>query len=325
MVSPLFDRALRFTDLLTLGCLMAVVAAVTYFLQTHPIAYQKSMALVTTPAQESNWTEGPTLDLPGFIRAIPFRGSERVNLVRPSQLYQACIQEGAGNCANKSRGLSWFLINEGIPFQRIDLLPVDGFLEGKGHTLIRTHYVIDGGARVGVVDLLDGGVPTFRDVPIDLSELEHAAPYSLGLLTFSPRVDDQSDYYGSFLESAVIGVVEGEKISRYLRYLERWHVDFGYPTYERVAYASFAIVIGIFPKTHVAPEQYEAMRATAPWTFRIAWVLTWCARALLVLLPLTVTLHIVRRLLRPRAGSDSSGGTASTVAVAQSVAQSVAQ
>ena len=144
----MFDRVPRLLDLLTLGCLLVVTGAVAFFLSTQPIAYQKSMALVTTPARESDWSRGPTLDLPGFIRAIPFRGSERVNLVRPSQLYKACIQEGAGNCANKSRGLSWFLTNEGIPFQRLDLLPIDGFLEGKGHTLIRTHYTVDGQDRV---------------------------------------------------------------------------------------------------------------------------------------------------------------------------------
>ena len=318
---PVFDRVLRLFDLLTLGCLLVVAGAVAYFLSTQPIAYQKSMALVTTPARESDWSRGPTLDLPGFIRAIPFRGSERVNLVRPSQLYKACIQEGAGNCANKSRGLSWFLTNEGIPFQRLDLLPIDGFLEGKGHTLIRTHYTVDGQDRVGVVDMLEGGTPSFRNVPIDLRELQEAAPYSLGLLTFSPRVDDQSDYYGSFLETVVIGVVEGEQISRYLRYLEHWHVDVGFPSYERIAYAGVAIVIGIFPETHVTSEQYEAMRASAPWTFRIAHALTWCARALLVLLPLVVVLHIARRLRRQRAGSSLSGGTASSAAVAQSVAQ----
>ena len=317
---PVFDRVLRLTDLLTLGCLLVVAGAVTFFLSTQPIAYQKSMALVATPPRESDWSRGPALDLPGFIRAIPFRGSEGVNLVRPSQLYKACIQEGAGNCANKSRGLSWFLTNEGIPFQRLDLLPIEGFLDGKGHTLVRTRYEIDGQARVGLVDMLEGGVPSYRNVPIDLKELQQAAPYSLGLRTFSARVDDQSDYYGSFLESVVIGVVEGEQISRYLRYLERWHVDVGLPSYERVAYAGFAIIIGIFPKTHVTPEQYQAMRASAPWTFRIAHTLTWCARALLALLPLTVVLHIVRRFRRQRANSNSSGGTTSNVAGAEPVA-----
>jgi len=278
------------------------------------------MALVTTPARESNWESGASLDLPAFINAIPFRGSERVNLVRPSQLYKACIEEGAGNCANKSRGLSWFLTNEGIPFQRLDLLPINGFLEGKGHTIVRTRYAMDGVVRVGLVDMLEGGVPTFRNTPIDLSELQQAAPYSLGLRTFSPRVDDQSDYYGSFLENLVIGVVEGEQVSRYLRYLERWHVDLGYPSYERVTYAGLAIVIGIFPQTHVTPEQYRTMYATAPWTFRLAWSLTWCVRTLMVLLPLTVALRIARRVRGMRAGSSLSGGTASSVAVDQSVA-----
>lgn len=277
------------------------------------------MALVATPPRESDWSRGPALDLPGFISAIPFRGSERVNLVRPSQLYRACIQEGAGNCANKSRGLSWFLTNGGIPFQRLDLLPIDGFLDEKGHTLVRTRYEIDSQDRVGLVDMLEGGVPSYRNVPIDLKELQQAAPYSLGLRTFSARVDDQSDYYGSFLESVVIGVVEGEQISRYLRYLERWHVDVGLPSYERVAYAGFAIILGIFPKTHVTPEQYQAMRASAPWTFRIAHTLTWCTRALLALLPLTVVLHSVRRFRRQRANSNSSGGTTSTVAGAEPV------
>jgi len=294
----LLVRTLRFTDLLLLCCLLVVGGAITYFLSTQPIAFQKVMALETTPACESDWESGPTLDLKGFIGSIPFRGSERVNLVRPSQLYQACIEEGQGNCANKSRGLSWFLTNEGMPFQRLDLLPIDGFLEGKGHTLVRTRYSINGEVRVGVIDLLEGGVPTFRDQPADLRELQSATPYSLGLMTFSPRVDDRSDYYGSFLENLVIGVVEGRQVSRYLQYLERWHVDFGYPSYERVAYAAFAIVIGIFPETHVTPDQYEAMRASAPWTFRTAHALTWCARALLVLLPIAFVLHVVHWVRR---------------------------
>ena len=310
----LLDRTLRFTDLLVVCCLLVVGGAVTYFLSTQPVAFQKVMALATTPARESDWESGPALDLKGFIGSIPFRGSERVNLVRPSQLYQVCIREGQGNCANKSRGLSWFLTNEGMPFQRLDLLPIDGFLEGKGHTLVRTRYSIDGQVRVGVIDLLEGGVPTLRYQPIDLRDLQSAAPYSLGLLTFSPRVDDRSDYYGSFLENLAIGVVEGPQVSRYLQFLERWHVDFGRPSYERIAYAAFAIVIGIFPETHVTTDQYEAMRASAPWTFRTAHTLTWCARALIVLLPFAFALHAVRWVRRGRAARivrrEPSGATA---------------
>lgn len=309
-------RILLVTDLLTLLGLSIVLAAVAYFGLTYPVAFQKAMALTSTPLQDPDWESGGALDVRRFVNSIPFRGSERVNLVRPSQLFEACIKQGRGNCANKSRALSWYLVGNDIPLQRVDLLPIDGFLEGKGHTIVRTRYTLDGEVRVGIVDLLEGALPTLRDVPIDLPEFRGAPPFACGLLKLSPRVDDASDYYGSYLETVVIGAVEGEQIARYLQYLERWHVDVGLPTYERVVFAAWAIVIGIFPETHVTPEQYDMLYRTAPWIFRTAYTLTWTVRVLLVLLPLAFVLHAWNWLSRRRTASAAKDRPASTPAAA---------
>lgn len=285
---------------------LVLVGSIAYFALGVPISFQKAMALTTTPSVEPDWKAGRDLDVRAFVSQIPFRGSERVNLVRPSELFEACILQGRGNCANKSRGLSWYLTNEGIPFQRIDLLPFDGFLEGKGHALVRTRFMLDGVSCVGIVDLLEGAVPTFKGNPMDLAELRQVAPYAAGLETLSGRVDDQSDYYGSFLENLVIGVVEGSEIERYLRYLERWHVSVGNPSLERVVYAGAAIVLGFFPETHVSNEQFERMHASAPWTFRVASALTWSARALLFLVPVWIVSRGARWVSDRRRGASDA-------------------
>jgi hypothetical protein len=292
------QRFNKFFDRISIVTLFLVMVLAAYFLATEPIAYQKAMALTSTPFPPTDWSEGQVLDARAVIGAIPYRGSERVYDVLPQVLYEKCILRGLGNCANKTRGLCFYLEQNGIPFERIDLIPLEGFLSGNGHTLVQTRFMLDGVSYVGVIDMLEGAIPTFRGAPMDSNQFRVAVPHSISLATLNPRVDDSSDYYGSFLEAVAFGVVDGRSVARYFRYLDAVHVSLGDARIERLFCSASAVVLGVFPMTHVTPADYARLRGSSPRVFLAAHVLTWAARVFLVAAVLGALCRVFRFILR---------------------------
>lgn len=289
-------RSIRFLDFIGIAAALVGSVGVVYFLSTSPIAFQKSMSLSDAPIIDPDWTTAHAIDARKVIGSIPYHGSEALSDVLPRKLYERTILEGYGNCANKTRGLSYFLLEEGIPFERVDLIPADGFMQGRGHTLVRTKYVLDGVTRVGMIDILEGGVPALDRVPIDLPQLRESIPYTLKLLPLNVLVDDHSDYYGSFLETANIGVVDHREIARYFRFVETIYVSLNDARLERFICNASAVVLGIFPQLHVSPTEFARLKAQSPGTFALAHALTWSARGFIVVVVLTMSLRFVQFL-----------------------------
>ena len=301
LLESTIDRILRPLEYAALALLLVVFAGVVYFLSTHPVAYQKLMSLSTDPVAEVDWaSQQRVLPAESVIGSIPYSGNEALALVLPSQLYEATILNGYGNCANKCRGLSYYLEQRGMKFQRVDLLPVEDFIRGAGHVLVRTKYLYRGEQRVGLVDMLEGGLPAKDGAPIDLDQLRAASPFTINIAPLNVRCDRQSDYYGTFLETAVVAIVDSEDIRRYFRWVEAVYVPTGNPRLERFLCNASAIVIGRFPRLHVSEHDFERLVAPNSGTFLLAEAMTWSARALILLLPL-ITLLIVFRALRRRA------------------------
>ena len=289
-------RSIRFLDFVGIAAALIGLVGVVYFLSTSPIAFQKSMSLSDAPIIEPDWTIANAIDARKVIGSIPYKGSQALSDVLPRKLYERTILQGYGNCANKTRGLSYLLLEEGIPFERVDLIPADGFIQGRGHTLVRTKYVLDGVTRVGMIDILEGGVPALDRVPIDLRQLRESIPYTLKLLPLNVLVDDHSDYYGSFLETASIGVIDHREIARYFRFVETIYVSLNDAEFERFICNASAVVLGIFPQLHVSPTEFARLKAQSPGTVALAHALTWSARVFIVVIVLTMSLRLVQFL-----------------------------
>lgn len=301
LLESTIDRILRPLEYIVLALLLVVLAGVIYFLSTHPVAYQKLMSLSTDPLPEVEWEAQPRLfNAESVIGAIPYSGSETLALVLPSQLYEATMLNGYGNCANKCRGLSYYLEQRNMRFQRVELLPVGNFIRGSGHVLVRTKYLYRGEERVGLIDMLEGGLPAKDGSPIDLDQLKTAIPFTINIAPLNVRCDRQSDYYGTFLETAVIAVSDSEDIRRYFRWVEKVYLPTGNPKLERFLCNASAIVLGRFPRLHVSEADFDKLVAPVFGVYLIAEAMTWATRALLVLLPLIAVL-IGFRISRRRA------------------------
>jgi hypothetical protein len=290
-------RSLQWLERAVLALLLVVVAGVVYFVATEPVGYQKLMSLRVGSVPEPDWAaqEAP-FDADRVIGSIPYRGSSMLALVLPADLYAATILEGLGNCANKVRGLSYYLEQRDLQFQRIDLLPVDGYLRGSGHVLIRTRYLHNGTDRIGLIDVLDGGIPSRSGIPLDLAELREAPPFTVSITPLNARCDRQSDYYGTFLDSVVVATAESKEIRGFFRWLESVYVPFGNPRVERVVYNATAIVLMRFPSSYVSQEDYDKLVNPNWGAMLIAQTMTWSVRVLLALLPLFCVLHVVQRV-----------------------------
>jgi len=291
----------RIVDFMLLGMLLVAVVVTSGFLWYSPIAFQRASAITVADEPVIDWsTPSPTLDAARVIGSIPYSSNETIYEVLPSRIYELTMLRGLGNCANKTRGMTYFLDRAGIPFQRIDFFPVDGFMYGKGHTIIRTKYEHEGDVRVGVIDVLEGSLLTLDGQPIDLPELRLAKPFTMDFLPLSRRSDGESDYYGTFLDKSVIAVTDPVDTKRYLAFVESVYFPIGSARASRVIFNGLAVFAGVFPRQRVSQADYERLFGDNMGVVHAATALRWSVRASAVLLPMSILLHGIGRLRRRR-------------------------
>jgi hypothetical protein len=291
----------RVVDIMLIAALVVSVVIASAFLWTSPIAFQRASAITVSEEPSVDWdTPSPVLDAARVIGAIPYSSVETIYEVLPSRIYELTMLRGLGNCANKTRGMTYFLDRAGIPFQRIDFFPVDGFMYGKGHTIIRTKFEYGGDVRVGVIDVLEGSLLTLDGQPIDLPELRLAKPFTMDFLPLNRRCDGQSDYYGSFLEKSVIAVTDPHDTKRYLDFIESVYFPIGSPRASRVIFNGLAVFVGVFPRQRVSQADYERLFGDNMAVVHAATTLRWSVRASAVLVPLSLALHGIGRWRRRR-------------------------
>ena len=292
-------RISRFVHIALACAVMVSIVLLALFISISPIAFQRASAIVIAPVPTVDWeSESPALNVKRVIGAIPYRSTETIYEVLPQRLYERAILGGRGNCANKVRGLTVYLNRAGIPFQRIDLAPVDGFLFGKGHVLLRTKYELDGKVRVGIIDVLEGSLLTLDGKPIDLPEFRKAQPFSIAMMPLNIRADGNSDYYGTFLQESVITTTPPSDTRRYFHFIESVYMPLGDPRFERIFYNGLAVLAGVFPRLCVTAEDYERLFGGRMYIVYGAAVLRWSLRAIVVLSVSTVALAVARRLHR---------------------------
>ena len=281
----------------------AVIAAVllALFISISPIAFQRASAIVVAPEPVVDWeAESPVLDVRRVIGAIPYRSSEVIYEVLPERLYERAILGGRGNCANKVRGLTVFLNRADIPFQRIDIAPVDGFLFGKGHVLLRTKYELDGVTRVGIIDVLEGSLLAINGEFVDLPRFRTAQPFTIEMVPMSSRADQTSDYYGTFLQRSVISTTPPGDTRRYFEFINSIYMPLGVPRFERIFYNGLAVLAGYFPRLCVSQADYNRLFGEQMYIVYAAGTLRWSLRAIVLLAPAAAALAVARRFVRRR-------------------------
>jgi hypothetical protein len=233
----------------------AAIASALALAAARPVAFQKSNALAPA-ARIEPLRGGSHLDLDVRLASIPYQRSEEAVLsVDPRTRYRETILAGRGNCSNLAFGLAYELERFGIDYQIVHLLPSD-FLSGRGHTVLRTRYELDGREHTGVVDLLEGGVPTSGGRALDVNDLRRAPIASFAIRSLNERRDTQSPYYGAFLSGAHLGFIPSREVHDYFRFVESLYVPLGSRRTEKMVYDGLAVVAGVYPRIYV-PEFAE--------------------------------------------------------------------
>jgi hypothetical protein len=282
-----------------------------YFAATSPIAFQKLASLTTEPLAEPEWSEARhPLDISALIASIPYSGSEGIAAVLPSEMYERTLLDGGGNCANKSRGLAYYLEQRGLPFERVELLKADGFLVGQGHVVVRALVMHQGEARVALIDMLEGGLPVCSGTTMDLPDLLAADPFTIEILPLNWRMDRYSEYYGGFLDDVIVARVSDDEIVSFFRFLEGAYVPLGLDRFERVVFNALAIVRGRFPSLHVSQADYDRLTEAHRGKLALALSMVEATRLLLWSLP-AAALWIIARSISKRVARARGAATPS--------------
>jgi hypothetical protein len=182
---------------------------------TRPHAFQKLNTVVSAEGFEALLSPAEPVDIAGIIASTPVKAGAAV-AVDPAEKYRLTIEEGMGNCSERSFGLAWKLRQTNVDLQIVHLLPTELFVEGHGHSMLRIPYADGATTRIGLVDLLEGGLPMGGGEPLDIEDLTHGSIDDFSVRSLSGLHDDQSPYYGEFLDGVMVGFVPAREVDRYL-------------------------------------------------------------------------------------------------------------
>jgi hypothetical protein len=265
----------------TYGLLLLIAIGIAVW---NPLAFQR--ANIARPAAEAaipDLAVSPPFDADKIIGAIPYRGGE-VWSVQPSAKYEATILGGSGNCATKTFGLAYHLGETGIDYQIIDLVHPETFLTGYGHTLMRVDYLHNGEQRLGLIDLLEGGVPFDGERYFDVADLVDGAIPNSRIDPLNERKDDHARYFGEFLDGVVLAYRPAAEVNRYHDFLSSVYVPFGHEKLEKYLYDGVALLFGVLPSLHVT--DYDRLLETTASQIYPRRIALWTLRSAFIMLPL---------------------------------------
>ena len=247
----------------------AVVLAASLGLAARsPIAF-KMIASLTDEALPAFEARG-VIDIASIVRAIPDRGAEgtidTVFAAHPATRYQRSVVEGYGNCSNLVKGLSWGLLRDGHDFEVVYMLPIETFLNGQGHTVLRANLALPEGPRVGLADVAAAAIPRVGERVLDVGDFAGAVP-PVHLDPLRPESEDWTAFYAAdLLADSAIGRTSSAETARWFRFVEAIYIDLGVPEkLEKILYAGIGVVLGVFPPVHV--DDLAALRGRHPYAF----------------------------------------------------------
>lgn len=238
-------------------CLFSVcIVLASYFLVTSPIAFQKCVVITVSDDFFFQKSKEP-IDIGSIISEIPYVDEDEIETVyaiEPEQLYMETIEKGEGNCSNLSSGLSYKLLQLDHKHHIVHILPVDGFLDGHGHTVVSACFELDENLHHGIVDVLEGGVVADNSEPIDLEDLIDSRIDNPSIISLSEYKDEESRFFGDYLDNCVISIQKYNDIKTYNDFIETVYFSLGSAVAEKYLFDALAIVLGYYPPQYVTAE-----------------------------------------------------------------------
>lgn len=266
---------------------VAVVAMALIAIGARPVAFQK-VAVIERGVGDSApgaVAVGASLDVDSVIGGIPYALEERMVWdVEPRSKYRRTILEGAGNCSNLVFGLAYHLEASSVDYQIVHIMHPETFLDGDGHTVIRTHFRHAGIEQIGLVDVREAALPRSGGRFLDVADLRAGPVSEFAMEKVVERPDRSSFYYASYLADAAIGVIPASEVRRYFRFVETLYVPFGSRRLEKYVYDGLAVMLGFYPTIYVEDLPRLAGRNRAEWVLFTGSL--WLLRSAVIVLPL---------------------------------------
>ena len=276
---------MRATSVVAAGAALVLLASFAVAAQA-PVSFKTIAALTEDPLP--TFESRRPVDIAQIVRAIPDRGVEgtadMVYAAHPAERYQRSVVEGYGNCSNLVKGLSWGLLRDGHEFEVVYVFPLETFLMGRGHTILRADLALPEGPRIGLVDVAAAAIPRHAGRVLDVHDFAEAVP-AVHLDPLRPESEYWTRFYTpEFLGDAVIGRSSSAETARWFRLLDVIYLDFGLPEkLDKIIYVGVGTVLGELPRIHV--EDLSAMSSRHPFEFALMTAALWSMRiAPLVLL-----------------------------------------
>jgi hypothetical protein len=221
-----------------------------------------------------------------LIAPIPYDEFEESPwVIEPDVRVHLVFELGLGNCAYMSRGLGRVLQKEGVPYTVVWIMDREQTRAGVGHTVVECPIQLGETTTIGLIDMLEGGVPEVDGRAINVTDLiRHSSMPEARIRSFNAHKDERSVYYGPLLEDSVIGVTTGEDMNRYFEFLKLTYFDVGYPRIEKLIYNVGGMVLGVFPPVYITPSEAKRFDSWFVFEIAIARTMIWTTRILLVML-----------------------------------------
>lgn len=290
-------RRVNVRRLLSAGYLLLLAAAFVAVVM-RPVSFQKSNSIRVVRGSVPSIEGRASFDVQRVLSSIPHHQEpEMVWDVDPDAKYRHTILEGRGNCSNLVFGLARHLELEGVDFQIIHLMKPSHFLAGKGHTVIRTRFRLNGTEHVGIVDIFAGGIPRSGGRFLDVEDLRHAPIDDLDFLSWGGWPKRAMRFYRDSREPIKIGWIPAHEVADYFAFLDRVYVPLGSPRLEKYLYDGLALFLGRYPKINVSDERLLMGVNPLEWPFYVFSL--WLFRSAVVLLPLLAWLEWRGRRTKP--------------------------
>jgi hypothetical protein len=226
-----------------------------------PISFQKLNSIVELSI-ENNLVVEKSFDVERLISGIPYKTeSSSIPYSLPSDRFNQSILDGTGNCADFSFGAAFWLRSKEIDYEVLHFLPINNFLEGQGHTIVRSSFELDGTKEVGLIDFLYGGLITNNDRTLDVTDItaivSQGNPDKIAIRSLSTYHNDESLEIAVdlSLKKYVVGRLLGDDINRYFSFVEFIHFKFGHRYLEKLFVDGVALLMGVYPKIYVDPNE----------------------------------------------------------------------
>lgn len=232
--------------------MLIVLILILLAIGTNPLAFQKSNSIIRSAGVKRLEHSKNSLDVAAFLRQIPYSDESMVYDVNPVDKYNKTIVQGIGNCSNMVFGAAYYLLEKHIPFQIIHLLPEEDFLQGEGHSVLRVPYQLNGEKRIGIVDVMEGGIPMEDGDFLHLSDLAHPPlkQFSINYLNYSQdHADDDLSAYND--TRMITGYIPDDEVARYFTFIEKIYIPLGSKKLEKYVYDGMSMLLGYYPKIHV--------------------------------------------------------------------------